>query len=115
MVRFGGRDVAAPVGERAEQLVATDRDEGDVHANRVQSTPGVQRVFEQLPGVVGDAVLRGLVEKIVGLAEGHEHAHVAALDHAVEVALPGSQQLANRFVRRGLGWRCGLRCGWGCS
>ena len=94
----GGRDVSAPLDQRLQQPVATDRNECDRHHERAGLQPLVQERLERLACLVGGAALLGVVEEVIGAAEGDEHPDVPPLHHAVEIAFPRLEHRGNRFV-----------------
>jgi hypothetical protein len=55
----------------------------------VLGDPLLQLPLDQLERIVGDPALRALVVEIEGLAGHNQHADDPALDHLVQIALPG--------------------------
>ena len=94
----GGGDVAASLGQRLEDAVATDRDENQLYPDRLRSQALVQEILEQPPAIVGGAVLLPFVDEVVGLVEGDEDPDVTPPDHAVEVTRPRPQRSRDRRI-----------------
>ena len=90
-----------PSIERQTQLVARHRHEHDVHAQVPCLMFLVQDLLELLERVVGDPALLPLVDEVVRLRVGRQHADPAPLDHPVEIPGPFLEDEVGRHRRRG--------------
>ncbi len=83
-----GRDVALAVQESRQELLARGRQRD--HADRpvLELVLLVEPDLEVLQRIGHQPALRALVVEVQRAAVRHQHAHHAALEHAVEVSLP---------------------------